>query len=154
MGDRKFTLYALKKRENMVFQKLITTSCFIFFLKLSSIAYAHDHSLQDTISNLLEHVKTSIERVEDERIVFCPEKTCFYQGNIYVEDNDGDFINLSSFSNQLSYNGSELAFLTKQPRIMLYICSNCTFTYRRYSNEPAPTFCERCKNRDFLIRYQ
>ena len=140
----------------MTFQRFMKISVFVFLLKFGSTAYAHDDQHQDIIDMLLKHAGSSIEKIEGNRIVFHPEKTCLYNGIIYVEGENGEAIDLSPVHQHLFYEGPSLSFWQPKPkeRRVYYICTNCTWGANLSSTQDAPLECPRCHHAPLLIRYQ
>ena len=138
----------------MNFQRSMKISVLIFLLRYSSIAYAHDDQHQDIIDMVLKHARSSIKKFDENRIVFHPEKTCLYNGMIYVEGENGEAIDLSSVHEHLFYEDSTISFWQSKERIIYYICSKCTWGMKQSSTQNSPLKCPKCHHTPLLIRYQ
>ena len=139
----------------MALQRFIKFSVFIFLLQFSSAVYAHNNQQDDIIDRLLKHAGSSIEKVEEDRIVFYPDKTCLYEGSIYVEGENGEAIDLSCVHQNLFYEGSALSFRTQsKERRVLYICVNCSWGAEISSKDPTPIECPRCHYAPLRVRYR
>ncbi|MBS0620606.1 MAG: hypothetical protein JSS61_04005 [Verrucomicrobia bacterium] len=98
-----------------------------------------------TLKEFFYHAQTAIERVEEEKIFFNPDKVHIEGGRIVIEEFRGDEIPLSVLYSDGS--GLYITIHKFSDVDSLWICNKCT-----YCHYYCPTECERCGCNGFLVK--
>jgi len=145
--NKYLALVQFNKGANMFLRKKL--EFFVFLMAIVGYflpVHSNTNQFQDTLDDIFHHAQTSIDRIEEGKVFFHPEKIHICDGKLYIEAKTGKLIAIPGI---FSSDSGLFLQLDNQKTSQIWICKKCT--WRHYYE---PQECERCDGRVFIIRYQ